>query len=101
MGRTAGRGIQRPLDLTLVDWCRLVAARLGDPVLAQRYASWLSIVNSSDSGLPAVARIVLGSAQPLPVSGLDRYGAVYRRELPAAQVVGFLPQLVWTSDPPR
>lgn len=94
------RAATQPLNVTLAGWCRLVAAHLGDTASAQKYASWLSILNSSDSGQPAIARIVFGSAQTLPQSGLDRYGSLYRRDVLAAQVISLLPQLVWTNDPP-
>jgi len=44
---------------------------------------------------PPVARIVLGQPLPQPDGGLDRYGSLYRRLLPAAQIVGILPQITY------
>lgn len=85
---------RRPLDATGVHWARFVASHRGDEDAVQRYGTWLSILSQSDSGLPVVARIVLGSAQPLPPYVLDRYGSLYRRRVPFAQVVSLLPQVV-------
>ena len=85
---------RRPLDANVVSWARFVASHRGDDGAVQRYGTWLSILGSPDSGLPVVARIVVGSADPLPPYVLDRYGSLYRRSIPAAQIVSLLPQVV-------
>ena len=90
---------RRPLDGGVVSWARFVASHLGDEDAVRRYGTWLSILGFSDNGLPVVARIVLGSPDPLPFAVLDRYGSLYRRRVPAAQVVGLLPQVVLQKQP--
>jgi hypothetical protein len=59
----------------------------------------LSILGSFEGGGPLVARIIHGSAQPLPPTLLDRYGSLYRRRVPAAQVVAILPQIRLQNQP--
>ncbi len=49
--------------------------------------------------LPIVGRLVFGSAEPLPNYILDGYGTLYRRQVPNAQVVGLLPQMVLQDHP--
>lgn len=84
-----------PLDADPVGWCQLVVARHGDGAAVANYGLWLDVLGSPDSGLPQVARVAFGQSSSLPPLILDRYGSLYRRPVPAAQVVGILPQLVW------
>jgi tetratricopeptide (TPR) repeat protein len=84
-----------PLDSDPVSWCDLVAAHLGDRAAADNYSLWLAINNSPDSGLPQVVRVAMDKASGLPWLILDRYGSLYRRPVPDAQVVSALPQLTW------
>ncbi len=89
----------RPRDPGPASWCRLVASYLGDEALAQNFESRISIANFPDDGAPAVAHLVFDSAQSLPSSIVDGYGTLYRRLVPTAQVVGFLPQLILGDRP--
>jgi hypothetical protein len=88
---------RRPLDGGPVAWCRWVAAHLDDSAAIERFGSWAGTLEYSDLGLPAVARIVRGSVQPLPGYILDRYGSIYRRGVIAKQVVSLLPQIEWVD----
>jgi O-antigen ligase len=90
---------RRPLDADVVSWARFIASHRRDAGAVQRYGTWLTILNESDSGLPVVARIEVGSADPLPPYVLDRYGSLYRRSVPAAQIVSLLPQVVLGDRP--
>ncbi len=89
----------RPRDTTPASWCRLVATYLGDAALARRYAISIAVTNSPDHLLPIVGRLVFDSAVPLPNFNLDAYGTLYRRQLPASQVVRLLPQLTLVDSP--
>ncbi|MDA8201719.1 MAG: O-antigen ligase family protein [Chloroflexi bacterium] len=79
-----------PLEPRPVTWCQLVAARNGETTLVQRYGTW--IAQGLSGGAP-VARITFGRPQPYANGVLDRYGSLYRRPVPADQVIGILPQL--------
>lgn len=85
----------RPLDPDPAGWCELVAAHRGNQTAGAKYGRWLAIANFPDSGLPQVARVASGHASALPPLILDRYGSLFRRPVPDAQIVGILPQLVW------
>ncbi len=82
-----------PLDRTVVAWCRLIAARHDEGDLVGRYSTWLRLTSGSPPGLP-VARIVFAPPIPQRFDDVDRYGSLYRRLVPAAQVIGILPQIL-------
>lgn len=90
---------RRPLDPGPATWSRLIAAHLGDATLAGSYGRWLSISNFPDSALPVIGRIVFNATEQLPRYILDGYGTLYRRPVPAAQVVDLLPQVVLQDHP--
>jgi O-antigen ligase len=81
---------RHPLDNTPVMWCQLVAARLNEPDVVARYGAWLAGGFAAD---PPVARVVFGQPLALPGGGVDRYGSLYRRPVPGAEVIGILPQI--------
>lgn len=85
----------RPLDATPASWCQVIAIHLGDAASARRFSAWLGVLSTS----APVARIVLGVPLPVPNDGIDRYGSLYRRPVPAELVVGILPQLEWQTQP--
>jgi tetratricopeptide (TPR) repeat protein len=97
--RLQATAADRPLDITVVSWARLVASHRGDLAAVDRYGTWLSILGSFEGGAPPIARIVLDAPYPLPATLLDRYGSLYRRRVPAGQVVGILPQVVLKNEP--
>ena len=83
---------RNPLDGRPAAWCQLVAARYDERDLVDRYGIWLT------NGLgmpPPIARVVFGGPVPQPDGGLDRYGSLYRRLVPDAEIVGILPQIAW------
>jgi hypothetical protein len=82
-----------------VQWCRTIAAHRGDRQLVADYGVWLAIVSSPDFLLPPIGRIVFDETEPLGGSILDGYGTLYRRQVPAAQVVDLLPQLALRDLP--
>ncbi len=83
---------RHPLDPLPVVWCQLVAIRHGEALLITRYGAWLSGLSA---GGTSVARIVLGQPLLMPGGGVDRYGSLYRRPVPGAQVIGILPQIAY------
>jgi O-antigen ligase/tetratricopeptide (TPR) repeat protein len=89
----------RPLDPTPAQWCRLVAAYQGDEDSVVEYSIWLTIANFPDAGLPPIGRILFDASEPISASILDGYGTLYRRQVPAAQVVDPLPQFVLQNIP--
>ncbi len=85
---------EHPLEPGPVGWCQLVAAKNGELALVKRYAVWIG------QGVPAgppVDRVTFARPMPLP-GGLDRYGSLWRRLVPAAQVVGILPQIAYVDQ---
>ncbi len=85
----------RPLDSGPAAWCRAVALRRGDAGEVARYGRWLAALTGADAGLPMVARVASGESGMQPARMLDRYGSLYRRTMPRAQVVIALPQVTW------
>jgi hypothetical protein len=85
----------RPLDIATASWCQLIAIHVGDGASALRFSAWLGVLNV---GAP-VARVVFGAPLQVPNDGIDRYGSLYRRPVPAELVVGILPQLAWRAQP--
>ena len=90
---------RRPLDGALIDLVRLVAVHLGDDAQNRRLGDWLAVLGEGDAGLPPVYRIRLGGTEDLPPNILDRYGSLYRRPAPSAQVVSLLPQVILQDHP--
>lgn len=92
--RLQARAELHPLQPGPVSWCQLIAARHGEVALVERYRVWIG------QGLPSappVDRITFGRPQPLP-GGLDRYGSLYRRVVPADQVAAALPQIAYVDQ---
>lgn len=89
----------RPLDQNLLSWCRFLAAYRGDRELVANYGVWLAIVSSPDALYPPIGRIQFDRSEELSASFLDNYGTLYRRQIPPAQVVNLLPQLVLQDHP--
>lgn len=89
----------RPLDGQRVYLARLIASHLGDDALNRRYGDWLAVLSTGDAGQPPVYRIRVGDIETLPANILDRYGSMYRRLAPSAQVVTLLPQIVLQDRP--
>jgi O-antigen ligase/tetratricopeptide (TPR) repeat protein len=80
-----------PLEPGPVGWCQLVAAKNSELALVDRYGVWIG------QGVPPVDRVTFGRPMPLP-GGLDRYGSLYRRLVPAAQIVEILPQIAYADQ---
>ncbi len=85
---------RHPLDPTPAEWCRLVAAHHGDRDLVARYGT-LQWLGGGFLPAPPVARAVLGDTVLLQRGALDRYGSLYRRPVPDAQVIRLLPQILF------
>ena len=83
-----------PLDSNPATWCRLVAAHHDEQDLVARYGTWLWLDGGFPPG-PPVARVVLGEPLFQLPGGLDEYRSLYRRPVPAAQIVGILPQITY------
>jgi O-antigen ligase len=74
----------------------LIAERDHDQAAAARYQLLLQIENPSAADANAqLAQVVFGPDISALPSILDRYGSTYRRELPAANVVGILPHVTF------
>jgi O-antigen ligase/tetratricopeptide (TPR) repeat protein len=86
---------RKPLDAQVVTWCQLIALHRGDAQLEQRLTSWANIQSASVVSVP---RVVFGSPLPVPNSGDDLYGSIYRRPVPTDLVVSILPQLDWQTQ---
>jgi hypothetical protein len=87
-----------PLDADVVGWCELVAGQRHDQAAVGRYGRWADLDNSSAS-LPAFARVATALARTAPPSVFDDYALLYRRPVPADQIVSILPQLAWQDQP--
>lgn len=94
-GRLQALAAGRPLDGGPAAWCRVVALRRGDASAVVRYGRWLATLTGSDAALPLVARVDAGAPGLQPTRLLDRYGSLYRRSVPRAQVILVLPQVTW------
>ncbi len=87
-----------PLDADAVGWCRLVAGTRRDQVAISRYGRWAEI-NDSPATLPPFARVTTAMARTAEPSVFDDYALLYRRPVPADQIVSILPKLVWQDHP--
>ena len=83
---------RHPLDPVPVALCQLVAIRHDESDLVARYGAWLGGLSA---GGTSVARLFLGQPLPQPGGGVDRYGSLYRRPVPGAQVISILPQITY------
>jgi len=83
---------RHPLESAAVAWSQLVAARHNEQDLVARYGAWL---NFGFAAGPPVARVVFGQPLPQPFGAVDRYGSLYRRPVPGAQIIGILPQITF------
>lgn len=89
--------VDRPLDGEVVAWCRLVAGNRGDEAAIARFGRWAEI-NTAPSMLPPFARVTT-TAQTTPPSVFNDYSLLYRRPVPADQIVAVLPHLAWRERP--
>jgi O-antigen ligase len=89
----------RPLDGTVVSWCRFVAMYRGDHALSDDYGTWVAITGSPNAASPSVGRLSFGAIRDTPSYVLDDYGTLYRRQNLSAQVTAPLPQLVLQDHP--
>jgi O-antigen ligase len=95
LARIQARARQRPLDMTVINWCALLLRRSGDTEAAARYATWAETVNG-DSSIGGYEMRVVTDGQPHFVAGINSlfYGHyTYRRPVPSHQLVGWLPEL--------
>ncbi len=83
---------RHPLDAGSVAWCEMIAVHLGDAQGEARFGTWLNVLSAG----VAIPHVTLGRPMPMPDTGVDRYGALYRRPVTSEFVVGILPQLgIW------
>ncbi len=95
------RASATPLDILTVAWAARIAGRRGDEVNADRYRTWLAVVN--DGANAAGHEIRIGDpgqamSRPVDPAGLGGlfYGTyTYRRPTPWDQLVPALPHLVY------
>jgi O-antigen ligase len=90
--------IAHPQDADVVGWCKLVAGQRHNQAAVGRYGRWADLDNSSAS-LPAFAKVTPALAPTAPPSVFDDYALLYRRPVPADQIVSILPQLAWQDQP--
>ncbi len=87
-----------PLDADAVGWCELVAGKRRDQAAISRYGRWAEI-NDSPATLPPFARVTTATAQTVPPSVFDDYALLYRRPVPADQIVSILPRIARQDHP--
>jgi O-antigen ligase/tetratricopeptide (TPR) repeat protein len=87
-----------PLDADAIGWCELVAGNRHDQAAISRYGLWTEI-NGSSANLPPFARVTTAMTQTVPPSVFDDYALLYRRPVPADQIVNTLPRLAWQDHP--
>ena len=88
----------RPRDADAVGWCTLVAGARRDEAAIGRYRRWTEI-NDSPAELPRYARVTTAAARTVPPSVFDDYALLYRRPVPADQIVSILPRIAWQDHP--
>jgi O-antigen ligase/tetratricopeptide (TPR) repeat protein len=88
----------RPNDADVVSWAALVAGHRGDQAGIDRYRRW-AVINDSPAALPPFAHITDALTQTEVPSVFDDYGLLYRRPVPADQIIDILPQLTWQDQP--
>jgi tetratricopeptide (TPR) repeat protein len=87
-----------PLDADVVGWCELIAGWRGDRAAMIRFGRWAQL-DDSPATLPPFAHVTTAMAQTALPSVFDDYGLLYRRPVPADQIVGILPQFTWQDHP--
>ncbi len=90
---------ERPADGDTLAWCQLIAEQRRDQAAIDRYRLWIEINGSPLGTRPQFARVTTAMTQPVPPSVFDSYELLYRRPVPAAQIVGLLPQVAWQGGP--
>jgi O-antigen ligase len=91
--------VAHPLDSDTVGWCRLVAGHRGDQAAISMYARWVQITELPINAVPQFAHVTNGTVQTMPPTVFSDYELLYRRPVPADQIVGILPQIAWQDHP--